>query len=798
MAHRRVICDSEDEDGGGEFSDLDNNNNSPARHHDGGEQRPPEHPNSDSRSTDPDFFRRIYEDQQKYFPNNIPDTLTSPQQLQQPMSSSPPVSKQQQKSSSSLTDPTTLSRRSLKTREKKKKKQTTEPKELANMTQVTTPDAPVTGKRKDIYDFDFSDEEGASTAAKPKFKATKSEASANKDGKRKRSTPKAPFEEADAQSASSPRFSMRAHGSSATRPIEVDDDDDKEESRGPTRKKRKSGDQKQTAREIPDDVDLLVIPTTADVRDTPAEMNEGEGNLGSIINDTFEAPQNRSDPVSTSSLIIVPPSLTASQKQQYLRVSGSSELDQNKFGGTDGQQQQASLPALKSQTQGLRSTNTESTIPYTTPSRYGSSLAPLGGVEGQNDHNVPDLSSERRTQLDMVQPDCSPDELSAHPVEIMSRATKRKSPTMKKDEPSEDDAWISDNIGFSRGNYVPRPSKKRSRTELKDDDDEVAAQEQSMPDTCPPGHAPSETSEHAQEVTSNEALATQGVDMEGLDPDFLAAMPDDIRQEIINNHKPAGNKQTARTRSRARPTEASSGPLPTHEETPQPKKRGRKKKLPATDDLALVADEPAAQPSPAPLALAKRKRGRPKKSEAAPAPVIEEDQRAEDESGLQAEIAEEARMKELLSIEDTQVTLQATKPTRRRGRKKKTGKENAEVVQEDVNESVCETEDVSGMAQEIDGTLDQNPEPPTEDASEGRGNGGREALRDISNTVVEKPPGADHADSGVDDKDATPASKKSKDSSKPASTPSQLHKVRYRVGLSKKSSITPLLKSIRK
>lgn len=753
MARRRVICDSEDESEGGDFiSDLGGDN-----HTDGGELLDLD-PNSDAaRSTDPDLFRHLYQDLQSghHLPPVIPDSLVN---MASTSSSPPPaaaVVTKQQKSSTSLTDPPT----GMPSRTSANKKKAPITTELANITQVTTPDAPAPAKRKkDVYDFDLSDEEGAATTTttttmvtlakpKPKKKApNKSEAStakAKKDGKRK-----------------------KPHGSSATQPIELDDDDEEASPRPTTKKRKGSGGRlQQTQRHIPDDVDLLVIPTTAEVRDS----------LGSIVHDTLEAPQTRSDPVSTSSLVIVPPSLTASQEQQYLRVSGSSEMDPNKFDAADGQQQQASLPAPKSQTQGLGSTNTESTILYTTPSGFGSSLVPLGGAEEQSDQILSEPLSERRTQPDPVQPDSSPDELSAHPVGVMSRAKKRKGPPAEEDEPPEEDGWISDNIGFRRENHVPRPSKRRSRAVLEEDeDDEVAAPEQTMPDTCPPG--------------CNEAQATQSVDMGGLDPEFLAAMPDDIRQEIINSHKSAGNTQTTRTRSRARPTEASSGPLPENEDTLQPKKRGRKKKLPATDSRALEADEPAPPPSSAPLTSAKKKRGRPKKTEpapvpaTAPAPVIDQDDRAEDESGPQAEIAQEPRVDELPSVEDGQVSPQPTKAPRKRGRKKKIAEEKPEPVQEEVNEPVREAQDVS---EDVDGTLDQNPELPREeeDGSEDKDGGGREALRDISNTVV-KTPGKEGADN-----------KSSKDNSKPGPTPRQMP---FKIGLSRKSRFPPLLKSLKK
>lgn len=829
MAQRRVICDSEDEDG--DFSDLEIQNPAKAQavteQADTGigagagaggdfvDKRSSDDPNSgDARSTDPDFFRQLYEEQQTALAtlsNRIPDTFDERQPETQTRtfvssllssSSSSSVAAAaaaiviQQRNSSSLTDPGFTKKK----KDTSNKPGTTESKDLSDMTQVTTPDAPVT-KRKDIWDFDFDDDEGTGAGpsiAKPKFKAPNSEVSASKvKNKRKRSTPKAPFDDADAVAqANSPQLpATAAHGSSANHPIELDDDHDDDESPKPTRKKRKSGDcQQSTAREVPDDVDLLVIPTTWDNNDNATQINQGDTNSGSTINDTLEAQRSGGDPILTSSLVIVPPSLTASQKQQYLRVSGSSELEQDSAGPHD-HQQQASLPAPKPQTPGLRSsTKTESTIPYTTPSGYGSSLVPLSVVD-----NLLEPSSERRTQ--QIIPDCSPDELSTHPVESMSRTKKRKNNSEKEDQLAEDDAWNSDNVGYSRENYVPRPSKRRSRA-LLEDDDEAPAPEPSMPDTCPPGETGVDEFGHTQEIaTTNEAQSLHSDGLEGLDPDFLAAMPDDIRQEIINSHKSAGNTQTARTRSRARPNDASSGPVPTHEETPQPKKRGRKKKVPANDDMApLEADEPAAQPSPAPAASAKKRRGRPKKSSepAPPAAAIEDDRPAEeDESGQQFVTTEEPRRKDSPPIEEEHVTPQATKTKGKRGRKKKTVEETLKPAHLKIKESTQEVDEVSGMAQDDNETVDQNSEPSGEDASDGAGSSAREALRDISNMVTDKTSIADHNKSEID-KDDSHVSKSKDIFNKAASTPTQQDKVRFRVGLSKRSRIAPLLKMIRK
>lgn len=395
MSDRRIIYDSEDEDGG--FSPI----SSPAKDNapnvalttEGGDGRQAEEPNSDLRSTDPEFFKQIYEEQQR---------VTRDKEVQREKDA---LGKQRnlypeaKDNSSSLTDPTAP--RSS----KKKTKGKLIPASFADMTQVTTPDTPLT-KRKDVYDFDFSDEEGTSG----KTPITKKNSKATRlNGKCKTRTAGTAVE--GATHSSPPQLSTKTQGSSVNHPIPIEDESP------PTRKKRKSG-SKQPQYLVPDDMDLLVVPTTAETDQGFAEMHEESDDLGTVVHDTFET-REVTKGLSPASFFIAPPTrFTASQKQEYERLSGSSELDreENAAGQKDSYLQitgdfgldkyddevQASLPVPKPQTQGQRSTNTESTIPYTTPSRYCSSAAPLGIPE---DHIVSELdpSSERRTHLDRMQ-----------------------------------------------------------------------------------------------------------------------------------------------------------------------------------------------------------------------------------------------------------------------------------------------------------------------------------------------------------------------------------------------------------
>lgn len=325
-----------------------------------GEEQRGEEPPSDSRSTDPEFFKQIY-DQHNAMAAVISDTLGDKASSDKQKISEPKA----KENSSSITDPT---RKSAK---KTAMGHQIDAKDFSGSTQVTTPSAP-SAKRQDVYDFALSDEEGgpAETSAPrvmPKSGATLI-------GKRKRGQEKAAV-------INPPQLSARPRD-----PVQGGDD---HESPRPARKKRKSAEQR-TQRQVPDDVDLLVIPTTAEVKGS-VEMHGREG-LGSMVPDTFEMGVPGKEPPPASFFIAPPTRLTASQRQEYLQVSDSSE--------------QASLPLPKPpQTQGQLPTNTASTIPYTTPSRYCSSVAPLPILENVDEHRSSNwaTSSVRRTQLDHTQ-----------------------------------------------------------------------------------------------------------------------------------------------------------------------------------------------------------------------------------------------------------------------------------------------------------------------------------------------------------------------------------------------------------
>lgn len=830
MRDRRVIYDSEDEH---EDFDLGDSGTAAAAAAPDCDERQVNEPTSDSRSTDPEFFRQFYENQQNALVQFIPDTgrdtevtTASPDRQK----SSDPKAKN---NSSSITDPTLKSA-------KKRALSRVARTDFANSTQVTTPEAP-SAKQRDVYDFILSDDEEGAPAEPAVPNKTKRAVTA--ETKRKRGRPAAAG--ADAATEASPQ----------QLPASVQEPDDEDEPPRPARKKRKSSLLKNQC-EVPSDVDLLVIPTTRNMEE-PDETREDDNDPASEVQDTFEGQQ----PPSASFYIAPPHNLTSSQKQEYLRVSGCSELD-----GEEAAQPQPSPPPPKPQTQGQRSTNTESTIAYTTPSRYCSSAAPLPILDNVDDLATSSVKQQVSSTMlshhagpDQWQPQSSPDELSSHIPPSTSRRMKRKRDTAVVNAPAEDESWNSDEVGYSRETYVPRPSHRRSGVEANvGDDPEVAkrashagnkrekkaerlrtAQEDSwdsdkigyhreqyvprpsrrrskaviedesdredldkaMPDTCPPGDTDLEDVKDPEPMlisSGHQAPQQATEDFEGLDADFLAALPADLRQEVISDHialQSGRTTQASRTRSRGRPSMVSSGTQPLLEETPQPKKRGRKKKEPKLDEAPISIEESGAGPT-VPATTAKRKRGRPKKSEAIPPPPAPESDHADppiDTAAPVPEAIDELDPREAPTVEPVRDVAEAPKAPAKRGRKK--------IAKEVPARPTGSKKDTTPH------NLGDAPVSPLDESCDEAGfEDKREPLRDISNTASQNASAGGRLpeekvtsnDGGSGTQLEVTPEPKAPEVPRSASTTGQPGKPPVRVGLSKKSRIAPLLKIIRK
>lgn len=371
----------------------------------------------------------------------------------------------------------------------------------------------------------------------------------------------------------------------------------------------------------------------------------------------------------------------------------------------------------------------------------------------------------------------------------------------------QDDPKEFDEIQYHQEQHVPRASRRSSRAVLEEveDNEQLEPLEQSMPDTCPPGEEICGTAHDPDPILASSGQMESQDNMkidEGLDPEFLAAMPEDIRREIISNHiaQAGGTAQTGRTRSQARSTGDSSSRRPISEQAPQPKKRGRKKKEQKIDERSMTYDEMAADPRGAPTATTKRKRGRPKKSAtpSAAATVNGEQPKMEVPTPWD-EAFDEARVAPTSTAMPSQLAPEAPQASAKRGRKKK-----VVAAQPAATLPSCEPEEPVEPAQVLDepeGKVQQKGkelEDPPEDsdresAETTMGEMKRQALQDISNTASQDTPSEK-----VEVTKEVTSEMQSKENSKSASTPSHQGKVPLRIGLSKRSRIRPLLKCIRK
>lgn len=344
MPDRNVIDDSEDEDA--RFSPI----NSPTKDRvaapdgkiasgaDASLEQLPADSTIDQRSTDPDFFQQIYEGQQRF--------LQSPRDSKvEDLSSDKQKSSDQgaknYKNSSSITDPTL-------THPKRRAKAFIGARDFANLTQVTTP----RHHGSDIYDFPVSEGEGDDAGSKTKSRTAKIY------GKRKRGQ--------TAASAAIPPGSSPSHASASNQLSLTHIHDEDGAWPKSARKRRRNGTQKTLdGLEDDDDVDLLVVPRTAETVQYPQSQG-GSDCQDAAIPDTLNEHQDTANHVPASFFIAPPNRLTVSQKQEYLRMSGSSDPDGHASHG-----QPSPLPQPETQAQKLRSS--EATIAYTTPSRYCSS-----------------------------------------------------------------------------------------------------------------------------------------------------------------------------------------------------------------------------------------------------------------------------------------------------------------------------------------------------------------------------------------------------------------------------------------
>lgn len=421
-----------------------------------------------------------------------------------------------------------------------------------------------------------------------------------------------------------------------------------------------------------------------------------------------------------------------------------------------------------------------------------------------------------------------------HPVQAdadVGTGKRKRQKIGRQHEAVQEDTWDSDKIGAHRESYKPRPSRRRSRAVLEAGDEDSAAPERSMPDTCPPGPVSPERPENAEPIlvsSGQQAPQEQSDVIEGIDPSYLAALPEDLRQEVIADQL-ARNSQASRTRGRGRPIQDGDSPVPLTEENPKAKKRGRKKKETGNEGALTVADEADPQGTAAPTpAAGKKKRGRPRKSEVSQPPQAPA---ADDDISLAYEVENGSDAAEATPPPDIEDTPAPSRAPSKRGRKKKVVEETPAAPEEETsapeldnhvatNEAKAPSkrgrkrkmvvEELPSAGESGRPAEDSQPEQEVasdaEDSSKAEAGVGRKALTDISNAASSHGPAHEMdwkertaSETSVNrQRETTPEAKAKETSKSGSSTTSQQGKVPLRVGLSKRSRIAPLLKIIRK
>ena len=697
MAPRREILDSEDE--GSDFSPVKDTIGEGLVQIDGDALDQPRVEAHDAaatnasslKSTDPSFFRRIYEEQRAVAAgksNECP--APAPEADMSVVGSSSQI--KNFSSLTSITDPSTAN-------QKTKKKDSAAGKDVIDLTltQVTTPRKEAVSGEVDPWDVPSSPLpaiEGSRAVSK-----TKSASKVAKTyGKRKR---------ASQQSTSS-----------QAGPDPYDFPSTADPSPARTTKKTKRGMQSPLPTLSEDSSPVMLVPQTEDGgsgRRASRRKRESPRSLGS------------SSVVPDTGLYIAPSALTASQKQQYQLIAMSSDPGQDTL--------EPALPVLEVGEQQLQKSSMATTIAYSTPSRFASSgMGSLPSTAGPELPSVPVAEHE---------PSSSPDVISEEA---------RKSKRGRQQEPP----------------LETRSARKKRATRY----------QSSQLDGTEDGGCVDAT------MDLDAAQATRGQELMGLPIEDDVPQPEDSLNQGYDEHRPGSAGQT-NAAAAAADQDPDYNVAPLKEEkpeapTPAPKKkRGRKKKEPVIEDdvdVSLleenqvpVSDVLLAEDSEPP---AKKKRGRPRKSTLPPEPDTPATKLVDDSS-----------------IE-TPPPPTSTAKTGRRGRKKEEAVKSAEYVVEE--EEKVEDEPAPALAE-----ISQNSRPSSardrvinasDDDDDDYDGGTKE--NDSATKVVVAPPKRESVEEKKEVKKATTA---------PAvASQASATKVQYRVGLSRKSRIAPLLKIMRK
>lgn len=386
------------------------------------------------------------------------------------------------------------------------------------------------------------------------------------------------------------------------------------------------------------------------------------------------------------------------------------------------------------------------------------------------------------------------DEEGVQPIGWSPSPKRQKSKKRRSDEDDElagDDGWDSEDVGFHREVYKPRPSRRRSNGANNDNNNARAAESattndnviQDLPPTQDPHQPPGTTEEASREIPET--------------PDIVAKAP-----------TPAPDPASAMIDGK-----------------PPPKKRGRKKKQPPppsdSDELAQArapsgvsgADSGAVESEPtaasaaaaatdpyafgddiAPAEKPKKKRGRPRKSDTPVKPANKSPVRTE--QNILPSTADPLAMYE----EDFAPETAASRPPARRSESEEIppseedGDEDDEPVVKKRGRKPAKRPKVSEPKETVAAPAARGSDSPLHEVDSNA-----KLPSPIAAAAAAEASGAETSTTAKKQAaEPAAASSATKKTTNPATPSQQRGKVAYRVGLSKNSRVTSLLKIIRK
>ena len=500
-----------------------------------------------------------------------------------------------------------------------------------------------------------------------------------------------------------------------------------------------------------------------------AESTVGLGDLAAL-QESRTSEEDVSNNVGSAYLYVSPPVLTASQRQEYEHIAVSSDPFQREDG--------ISLPQLDQQ-ELLHRSSCATTIAYATPSDFASSSAKVGSTSQPRPAKKRKLKSifeevvrhsdaEAHSPSDLannLQPPSSPDILSeipdasekpwANPAHETLPAPEADMPRPSRSAKKKpvgsgavdelgvhDDTWDSEAI-------LPRQDKHASRTRRKRSGQHDAASER----TVSPPHQHSRTG-GAPLSTTDTWVLLEGSISSPQKGEGVAIAGEDLAVPEPNETNPPKRRGRKRGSGRQHPPD---GDLAGEQQMdPQPDE-------PATLDVEVKSIELAA----------KRKRGRPRKPSRSKTPEMPDDViLAVDEKLSHLDQHDSAPQQTTEEPDVGDPNIATTVAPKKRGRKKKQQADETNGPQSEASNTT------------VLGTVSDNSTAAVETQKVEAASKAMEA--EAQNEAKEN--------QLLKDK---PSDKGTKEPLKPT-TPSQQPKMSYRVGLSKRSRIAPLLKSLRK